>query len=145
MGTHTIGAGRNWVTFAVGWPIVCGVVYAAWSLFRPSTVDVSGWTIVYGLVVGAVLGGVIGCATFVGGTFALRLVNAENARAAGRIGGIAVFALCTALVAGLTVFMLFALSGQASAAGGSTARVVVAGLLISLTYAPLAVGHRTHS
>lgn len=129
----------KWVVCAVGWPIVCGVAYAGWSLFRPATVGSSGWTIVFGLFVGAILGGVIGCASFVGGTWALEAVDSKQVRAVWWVGRVAIFALITALASGITVFVLFALSRQVSNAGGPTTLVTGFSFLISLTYGRKAI------
>ena len=133
---------RSWGVFAFGWPVVCGVAYAAWSMYRPSTVSVGGWTAAYGLVVGAVLGGLLGCAAFVGGTWALKLLDGERTRAVGRLGAVSIFALITASTVGVTALALFALSKDVAAALGPTVLVVGVSFLASLTYAPLAAHPR---
>lgn len=129
----------RWVVCAVGWPTICGVAYAAWSLFRPATVSSSGWTIVFGLFVGAIVGAVIGCASFVGGTWALKIIDSTQVRAVWWAGQVAIFALITALTAGITVVVLFALSGEVLNAGRPTAQVTGYCFLISLTYGRRAI------
>ncbi len=142
MEAHQTEANRSWVVFAFGWPVVCGIAYAAWTMYRPSTVSVDGWTAAYGFVVGAVLGGLLGCAAFVGGTWSLALLDGERTRTVGWLGAVSIFALITASTVGITVLALFALSRDVAAAVGPTVVVVGVSFLASLTYGPLVVRRR---
>ncbi|MEW1931817.1 hypothetical protein AB0362_06505 [Rhodococcus sp. NPDC079359] len=132
----------SWTTSAVCWPIVGGVVYACWSLFRSASVVADGGTVVYALLIGAVLGGIVGCATYVGGTWALKVIDGEHALTARSARKVVVFAILSAATAGATIFAIFALSRQIANAGAPTAVVVGLCFFLSLTYSPTAIRER---
>jgi hypothetical protein len=132
----------SWTASAVCWPLVGGVVYACWSLFRSASVVANGGTVVYALLIGAVLGGIVGCASLVGGTWALKVIDGEHALTARCARKIVAFAILSAATAGATIFAIFALSRQITNAGGPTAVVVGLCFFVSLTYAPRAIRER---